>query len=547
MHAKVSRPRALILLIVAAALLTPALAAGPQQPQQAAPESWGPYGKDHMAIPTPKMDDLEEVVRKQIQGFHRSLRTLAANFPDRNRELGRAYGMLGQALQAYELWTSAEACYRNAHQLDPDTFQWAHLLGVVHKELGNSGQAIEFFEAATAIREDYAPSWAGLGALYLEQNELDKAQAAFERTLAINAGSAFSHYGLGQTALARGDAAEAIRSLEEALKITPQANRLFYSLGMAYRRQGDREKAKLYLGAAGKIGVREYDPLLEDVRRLLRGVRVHIIRGRAAYSAGHMQDAAREFRKAVNANPNSVVAHINLGASLSSLGLPLEAMEHFRKALELEPENRNALFNLGSLTLADRNYEEAEQLLRRALTLDPDDLGAQIKLAEVLAIQGKSEQSIQAFRAILQAKPDQLNVIQTFSNVLAGLNRYAEAKIELEKGLALSPDNYVLCHQMARILAAAPDPALRDGKRALQLAEKALLTDPNWEHMESVALAYAELGDCSKATTYLQRALTAAAQTPNHPRLPELRAALTRSMQGPPCRPPLAEEAKTQK
>jgi len=529
-------------LIALAAIALPAQQPEPSEPPQAAlPNVWGPYGKGHTAIPAPNMAEMETVVAKQIQGFHNALRALAAGYPDAGPELSRAYGMLGQALHAYELWPSAEACYRNAHNIDASKFQWPHLLGIVLKEQGKAAEAQSFFEKAVAVKPDFAPAWAELGELFLEAGKVDEARAAFEENLEHAPQSAFAHFGMGRVALAADQPKEAVDWLDKAYVLAPQANRILYSMGLAYRKLGEVERGKTLMVQSGKIGVREYDPLIEDITRLLRGERVHMIRGRAAFGAGHYADAAREFRKALNADPESAPALVNLGVTLSKLNVPYEAMEHFRKALEIDPENRAALYNLGALTLSEGNLAEAEKLLRYAIKLEPDDRGAKQKLAEVLAARGELGESAAIFDGLIAENPDQLSPYAPYARLLAATNRYPEAMAVLEAGLKVSETNYVLTNLMARLLAASPDPALRDGARAVSLAQNSVMTDPNMEHMETMALAFAEVGDCEKAAAWFQRALEAASKTPDNPRIPGLRAQLERALQGPPCRPPTAQ------
>ena len=54
---------------------------------------------------------------------------------------------------------------------------------------------------------------------------------------------------------------------------------------------------------------------------------------------------------------------------------------------------------------------------------------------------------------------------------LVRLSRYADARVALETAMTQHPDQPGFTHALARILAAAPDDGVRDGRRALALVE----------------------------------------------------------------------------
>jgi len=66
---------------------------------------------------------------------------------------------------------------------------------------------------------------------------------------------------------------------------------------------------------------------------------------------------------------------------------------------------------------------------------------------------------------------------------------------------------------VAELLAAAPDRALRDGRRALDIATAVHATAATPVHFETVALALAELGRCSEAADWMRKAIDEARRT----------------------------------
>jgi hypothetical protein len=69
----------------------------------------------------------------------------------------------------------------------------------------------------------------------------------------------------------------------------------------------------------------------------------------------------------------------------------------------------------------------------------------------------------------------------------------------------------LLQHLLARLLAAAPDAAVRDGRRALDLALALHRVAPAVAAAETVAMAYAEVGDFTQALAWQEHAQSAGA------------------------------------
>jgi hypothetical protein len=101
-----------------------------------------------------------------------------------------------------------------------------------------------------------------------------------------------------------------------------------------------------------------------------------------------------------------------------------------------------------------------------------------------------------------------------------------------------------LAHLLARLLATAPDPEVRDGARALALAGQVFEASPNLDHAETLAMAYAETGNLQEAVAWQRRVLTRAeSQGRPAPMLEAIRTRLTRYERGEPERSPWAAEA----
>jgi Flp pilus assembly protein TadD len=147
--------------------------------------------------------------------------------------------------------------------------------------------------------------------------------------------------------------------------------------------------------------------------------------------------------------------------------------------VRLQPDDAQARNNLGYVLYREGRLAEGEAHLQEAVRLRPDYPEARLHLGYVLQEQRKTQEAIQRYREVMQLKP-------------------------------LWPQSY---HRLAWILATHPSPTFRDGKTAVQLAEKAVQLAARPESLDALAAAYAETGRFAEAVHVAQKALELAASS----------------------------------
>ncbi|HSE16358.1 MAG TPA: tetratricopeptide repeat protein [Pyrinomonadaceae bacterium] len=477
---------------------------------------------------TPDLSNLEESVREQITTAQAAL----AKTPT-----SEEYGKLGQLYHAYSLIAAARDAYLHAAQLAPKDFRWIYLLAKLDHQEGRFDDAIRRYQLARTLRPDYVAVHVNLGNIFLELNRLEDAQQSFSAALAIDKDNPAAHYGLGQVAISKRSYAEAVDHFQQTLAHVPGANRVHYSLAMAYRGLGDAEKAKAHLAQQGSVGVRVADPLVDGLRDLITGERVYLARGKVAFEARRYADAVTEFRKAVAAKPDSVTARINFGAALTQVGDVNGAVEQFEEALRLEPGSVNAHYNLAVL-LADQNkHEQAITHLRAVLSVDENDLNARFLLARELKNSGRLDDALIEYSRVVQTDLNREDALLEYVKLLYGKRRFKQALELLEKAHAQYPQKGRTIVLLAYLLAASPESELRNGARALDLAQRVYRTTNAAQHGALVALALAELGRCSEAADWQRRMITTAEREGNTDLVSKLRTGLKLYDNTQSCRP----------
>lgn len=85
------------------------------------------------------------------------------------------------------------------------------------------------------------------------------------------------------------------------------------------------------------------------------------------------EDATREFKKRLLADPESSMAHYGLGLVLEREGFMNESLDHFKIALRKDPDSIPVMFSLGRAYQTNGQYDNSISILNKALDLSPKD------------------------------------------------------------------------------------------------------------------------------------------------------------------------------
>src|SRR5262249_25245178 len=317
-----------------------------------------------------------------------------------------------------------------------------------------------------------------------------------------------AHFGAGRVALAKKDYAEAVNQLEQALQLDPQATATHYQLAMAYRGRGDFARAEAELGKKGDIEPRPADPLMRQFDELLESAEAYNVRGGAELDAGNWAAAADDFRKGLELKPSDPSLRHRLGTALYQMGNVSGAMEQFEQVIRTSPEFAKAHFSLGVLMEAGGKHAEAIEDFSNAIKYDPGYLQARLQLAGALARSGRAEESLAHYKQALERNPGLKEAAFGYAMAFVRLHRYHEARDSLIEATKVFPDDPVIANSLARLLAAAPDAGVRDGRRAKTIVDELLKKQRTVDIGETVAMTLAELGEYEQAAA-LQRNLIA--------------------------------------
>jgi len=300
---------------------------------------------------------------------------------------------------------------------------------------------------------------------------------------------------------------------------------------------------------------------------------VHNNLGNAYLDAGRVDEATAEFYKALEINSSNTQALVSLAYALLLQGRSVESESMSRRALLIDPRDAHACNNLGNALLDLGRNGEAEAAYREAVMLRPNDAGAHYNLGNALFIEGRNDEAIQEYREALRIYPAHRKAYQTLGDALIKSGIPTEALSQYRQALRINPADAELWHKLGKLLyqqgsraegirnlmeslrlqvnanvrndlawmlSTAPEEDLRDGKKALEMALQAYKgaggNDP--VILDTLAAAYAETGDYSKALETARKALALAEQEETKDLSASLKEEITLYEAGKPCRDP---------
>jgi len=227
----------------------------------------------------------------------------------------------------------------------------------------------------------------------------------------------------------------------------------------------------------------------------------HASLGFLLFQMSRFDEAEDELRKALAINPLNPIAHNNLGNVLFAKGKLKESITEYWESMRLDPNYIKTRYNLGDALFSDGKKEEGVLQYRQALTLDKSSTKAQIKLGEMLQQMGRKSEAFQEYQLALKHDPRSVAALSDFAKLNMELGRRSEGIALMERALLLQPLDSAIANDLAWMLATASESDLRDGNRALKLAQMALDQsggkDPSI--LDTLAAAYAETGEFVKA------------------------------------------------
>jgi tetratricopeptide (TPR) repeat protein len=440
--------------------------------------------------------------------------------------LGRIADFRGESAVAVDL-------FEQVLEMQPEADSVHYALGQAYRALGDRDRAQRHLDLGAEGKVGFPdPHVANLVAIATSSTlgviadlAADEQEFSEENFL----GFVFSQLGTNQAGVVQLE--NVLRQLVESGQSTPvQVARLEYAIGGLLVRQGrDAESEGRFRRAASG------DPNLVDARVKLGNVLARL---------GRLPEALEAFEEALTLRPDDTTLLAKRATALANLDRLAEARADLDRIVTIDADNpdgwrllsgvqerqgdlegalasmqRSAdvterpldkmerFTELGDLNLRWRRAEGAARAYLEALRIDQEFVPALSRLAALMGQLDTYDRSAEVYRKWIVVEPEnpEPRVGEATALILDG--QFEEARDRLEEGLALIPESLDLKDILARHLSACPDPSIRDGERALELARELFASAATSESMETLAMAHAQAGDFDQAISWQTRLL----------------------------------------
>ena len=332
------------------------------------------------------------------------------------------------------------------------------------------------------------------------------------------------HFAVASIRLEQGDLGTVREEVEAALELQPEMVGATLMLGFVLEQTGDRVAAIERYSAALEI-----EP---DNTNALRS------RANARFSLRLDREAIEDLERLCELGHERDGTRIRLAVAYLRFEEFDAARENYHKALALNLEPSDAAqvhHHLGIIEIRMGSAERAVEEYRTALALDPQLTAARLDLGSALTRLGQYEEAAEAFGQVVEADPSSVRARRGQAEALESQGRSREARQRLEEGWRAIPESVELLHALARLLASAEDPEVRDGARAVELAKRTLRAGTTPSRLETLAMASAEAGLFEEAVRLQREVILAMRRQGRVDVLPRLEANLERYKAGQSC------------
>jgi tetratricopeptide (TPR) repeat protein len=275
--------------------------------------------------------------------------------------------------------------------------------------------------------------------------------------------------------------------------------------------------------AADVAAVREYRSRFTTATAV---VIILALASAAFIQASYWRNSETLWTHALDVTSDNDFAHNNLGYLCVDQGELDKAIAHFEAALEIRSRKLDPHYDVGSafvqMNLADalaRKGQPDEALVHyeEAIRLQPNYADAYYNRGNVLFAKGRIDEAIADWEKTLQIQPNDADAHTCMGNAFLRQGSPKEAIAHYEEAMALAPGDPHSRNNIAWVLATSSDASIRDGVKAVELAQEAvqLSRGRDSKFIRTLAAAYAESSRFPEAIAAAQQAITIAAMQGN--------------------------------
>ncbi len=304
-------------------------------------------------------------------------------------------------------------------------------LAEAHLAAGDLSRAAAVYADMIAAHPGIPALRAKLAEIYLRDGQNDKATRELEAIASADPTNPQTHFFLGALALEQKQMEKAVEAFERAILLNPDLEPAYYELAVAQLNLGRPQEAWASLEKARtrfklNFVLEFYSGIIQSALKNYTAAIAHLV-------------SAELLAKAVEPARLTHRFYFQLGATHERAGDYDEAARQFRKAIEMDPDFAEALNYLGYMWVDnDQNLEEAKVLIEKAVKLEPENAAFLDSLAwAYYKLKQPREALTWQLKAVQNSEEPDATLYDHLGDIYAALNQFEQAREAWQKSLAV--------------------------------------------------------------------------------------------------------------
>lgn len=225
----------------------------------------------------------------------------------------------------------------------------------------------------------------------------------------------------------------------------------------------------------------------------------------------NLNEAVTNYSLAIKADPECLANYVSRGSVYNVQGKFELGEKDYAQLAKLAPTNYLAYIGMGDSKKGRGQVIESLKDYSEAVRLHPTFFPARISRITAYVAVKDYKSALADFDEMARMSPTNAEVYANRSFIKFKLGRYEEGVADGWKALSLDSSSVVANNNLAWLFAVSPDDKIRDGKKAIELAQKACsLTGFKYpDGLGTLAVAYAEVGDFDEAVKWQKECIAA--------------------------------------
>jgi tetratricopeptide (TPR) repeat protein len=240
-----------------------------------------------------------------------------------------------------------------------------------------------------------------------------------------------------------------------------------------------------------------------------------------ALSSGKAKDpdkAVADFDRAIALDPKATLAYYHRANLAYGKTQYDKALADYNTVIEHDPGFDWAYHVRGWIYYRRMDYDKALADYEKAIKLVPTETVFYRDRGNIALARKKYDEALADYTKSIDLDPTYIVPWQLRGRTWEAKKEYAKALTDYEKAAQLAgkePFHAGYHTSLAMLLAACPDAKIRDGKKALEAAQKAYTLAKGPNELATLAAAHAELGEFDRAVEWQTKAIDAAPKALN--------------------------------